>query len=644
MSLLFRLRKPLVTSIIISILIFSIAFGLYFFFRGSAEHSIRELLFDQQKQRQVESTKSLSEQIESDLDRVIMRLELLAREPALQNGELGTQEASELLKQAESDINSQITSIDTLGLLNSSNILANISPDEYRKYIGLDRSQTEYVQEVNRSWQPYISSGFTGALGRYIIAIGVPITNLETGRHVGIITTAPLTIQFFERYGNILNINTQYILAVDRNGKYLTAAPPELVGKDFFGEEVQKLTKGNQDVYRLYENAVKFDEPGSTVFDAGGGEHLATAYPVVYGSQGQIMTVILSTPTAAIYSEIENALFIQKLQTIIILTAATSATSALIFLILRRNAALERKIEKRTSELRTANEELRNHDRIQKEFINIAAHELRTPIVPILNLSELLYSDLLLNSNVKGQQQQQEEEQQNEKLQMLQTILRNANRLLQLSEDILDVTRIESNTLKLRKERLNLDDIILNVVEDYRKQIKNDNVKLIYEPANSVTLIEADRRRLIQVISNLLNNAIKFTKEGTITVSATIQRSDVDRRNGRNEGAAAEEEEEELIIAVKDTGSGIDPELMPRLFTKFATKSYQGTGLGLYISKCIVEAHGGRMWAENNNDHSDNRKHQGATFYFTLPVLDMNEQTREGNEEEEARLVNDQLH
>jgi signal transduction histidine kinase len=644
MSLLFRLRKPLVTSIIISILIFSIAFGLYFFFRGSAEHSIRELLFDQQKQRQVESTKSLSEQIESDLDRVIMRLELLAREPALQNGELGTQEASELLKQAESDINSQITSIDTLGLLNSSNILANISPDEYRKYIGLDRSQTEYVQEVNRSWQPYISSGFTGALGRYIIAIGVPITNLETGRHVGIITTAPLTIQFFERYGNILNINTQYILAVDRNGKYLTAAPPELVGKDFFGEEVQKLTKGNQDVYRLYENAVKFDEPGSTVFDAGDGEHLATAYPVVYGSQGQIMTVILSTPTAAIYSEIENALFIQKLQTIIILTAATSATSALIFLILRRNAALERKIEKRTSELRTANEELRNHDRIQKDFINIAAHELRTPIVPILNLSELLYSDLLLNSNVKGQQQQQEEEQQNEKLQMLQTILRNANRLLQLSEDILDVTRIESNTLKLRKERLNLDDIILNVVEDYRKQIKNDNVKLIYEPANSVTLIEADRRRLIQVISNLLNNAIKFTKEGTITVSATIQRSDVDRRNGRNEGAAAEEEEEELIIAVKDTGSGIDPELMPRLFTKFATKSYQGTGLGLYISKCIVEAHGGRMWAENNNDHSDNGKHQGATFYFTLPVLDMNEQTREGNEEEEARLVNDQLH
>jgi signal transduction histidine kinase len=656
--LLSSLRKPLFSSIIISSLIFSTAFGLYFFYRGSAEDSVRELLFEQQKQQQIEKTRALSEQIESDLDRVAMRLEILAREPALQRGELSAQETSTLLKQAESDINSQITPIDTLGLLNSSNILVNISPDEYRKYIGLDRSQTEYVQEVNKSWQAYISSGFTGALGRYIIAIGIPITNLETGRHVGIITTAPFTVQFFERYGNILNINAEYILAVDRDGKYLTAAPPELVGKDFFGEEVQKLMNANPDVYRLYENAVRFGEPGSTVFDAGGGERFATAYPVVYGRQGQIMTLVLSTPTAAIYSEIENALFIQKLQTIIILTAAASATSALIFFILRRNAALERKIEERTSELRTANEELRNHDRIQKEFINIAAHELRTPIVPILNLSELLYSNVLLHSDIKGQQQQ-EEEQQNETLRMLQTILRNANRLHQLTEDILDVTRIESHTLKLRKERFNLNDAILNVVEDYRKQIANDissnkngDVKVIYEPANSITLVEADRRRLAQVIYNLLNNAIKFTKEGTVTVTTTIKRKeDVDRDSGA--AAAAEE----VIIAVKDTGTGIDPELMPRLFTKFASKSYQGTGLGLFISKSIIEAHGGKMWAENNNNNDENSnkndygghgsdtKHNGATFYFTLPVADMIEERRRGKEEEEqaeARLVNEQ--
>jgi signal transduction histidine kinase len=461
---------------------------------------------------------------------------------------------------------------------------------------------------VNKSWQPYISSGFAGALGRYIIAIGVPITNLETGSHVGIIATAPLTTKFFERYGNILNINTQFIAAVDRDGKYLTAAPSELVGKDFFGEEVQNLMNRNPDVYRLYENAVRFGESGSAVFDAGFGERFATAYPVVYGPQGQIMTVILSTPTSAIYSEIENALFVQKLQTIIILVAATSAISALIFFILRRNAALERKVEERTSKLRTANKELRMHDKVQKEFINTAAHELRTPIVPILNLSELLYSKVLLSSNVKGQQQEQRQEEQRE---MLEVILRNANRLLQLTEDILDVTRIESHTLKLRKERFNLNDAILDVIEDYGKQITNANVKVMYQPGKSVTVVEADRRRLTQVISNLLNNAIKFTKEGTVTVT-TVKRKD--------DGDAVGE----IVVAVKDTGSGIDHELMPRLFTKFATKSYQGTGLGLFISKSIIEAHGGKMWAENNNDGDYDIKHNGATFYFTLPVVDTN--------------------
>jgi hypothetical protein len=131
-----------------------------------------------------------------------MQLELLAREPALQKGELTSQETSTLLKQVDSDINSQITPIDTLGLLNSSNMLVNISPDEYRSYIGLDRSQTGYVKEVNKSGQPYISSGFSGALGRYIIAIGIPINNLETRRHVGTIATAPLTSKFFEHNGN----------------------------------------------------------------------------------------------------------------------------------------------------------------------------------------------------------------------------------------------------------------------------------------------------------------------------------------------------------------------------------------------------------------------------------------------------------
>jgi two-component system sensor histidine kinase VicK len=257
-------------------------------------------------------------------------------------------------------------------------------------------------------------------------------------------------------------------------------------------------------------------------------------------------------------------------------------------------------------------EKLKGNEKMQKEFINIAAHELRTPIVPILNLSELLYSNAK-----EGQQRQIQEEQQKE---MLEIILRNANRLHQLTEDILDVTRIESQILQIRKERFNLNDLILSIVEHYRKQIANSNVKVIYESGNGITLVEADRQRMIQVISNLLDNALKFTQEGTVTVT-TIERKD--------DGDGAGGGEAEVVVSIKDTGTGIDPELIPRLFTKFATKSYQGTGLGLFISKSIIEAHGGKMWAENNNNNnSKNRKHEGATFYFTLPVVGMNEQQK----------------
>jgi two-component system, OmpR family, sensor histidine kinase VicK len=288
------------------------------------------------------------------------------------------------------------------------------------------------------------------------------------------------------------------------------------------------------------------------------------------------------------------------------------------------------------------NEKLQQADKVKREFINIAAHELRTPIVPILNLSELLYSKIKELQQVDGQEER-------EILEMLEIILRNANRLHQLTEDILDVTRIESNTLKLRKERFNLNDAILKIIEDYRKQIakgsssSNSNLKLIYEPANTSSynmLVEADKRRLIQVISNLLDNAIKFTQEGTGSISISIikRKEGADNDGEVQEGQGAEEgaeAQEEVTIAVKDTGTGIDPELMPRLFTKFATKSYQGTGLGLFISKSIVEAHGGKMWAENNSVSSTDRKEKGATFYFTLPI-------KNTTSIEEARPVNEQ--
>jgi signal transduction histidine kinase len=240
-------------------------------------------------------------------------------------------------------------------------------------------------------------------------------------------------------------------------------------------------------------------------------------------------------------------------------------------------------------QLEESNKQLKVHDKMQKEFINIAAHELRTPIQPILGLSEVLQSKI----------------NDSEQRELLNIVSRNAKRLQRLTEDILDVTRIESQSLGLEKEKFIFDDLVLSIVEEYKKQIEHDNkskIKLVYNPIEDNNIIVyADRLRITQVISNLIDNAIKFTEEkrgGTVSVN-------IKKKNDRR-----------VIVCVKDTGIGIDSEIMPRLFTKFATKSFKGTGLGLFISKEIIEAHDGKIWAENNIDG------KGATFNFSLPILD----------------------
>jgi two-component system sensor histidine kinase VicK len=234
-------------------------------------------------------------------------------------------------------------------------------------------------------------------------------------------------------------------------------------------------------------------------------------------------------------------------------------------------------------------EQLKVHDKMQKEFINIAAHELRTPIHPILCLSELLRSKISDNNN-------------DEQKELLDTIIRNAKRLQRLADDILDVTKIESQSLQLKKERFNITQMILNALADYRrrndtnKEEQKEKIKVVVAFKEDI-FVEADRARMNQVIFNLISNAFKFTGEEEGIVSIT-----------------AEKKDNQILVSVKDSGSGIDSEILPILFSKFASRSFSGTGLGLFISRNIVEAHGGRIWAENNPNG------KGATFSFSLPL------------------------
>ena len=215
---------------------------------------------------------------------------------------------------------------------------------------------------------------------------------------------------------------------------------------------------------------------------------------------------------------------------------------------------------------------------MQTEFINIAAHELRTPIMPILVNIELL-EDQLGKDNLE-----------------IKIIARNAKRLQRLTENILSVARLESKSFTLKTEVFNLNDVISTVVKDESVQLSNDSIDIVHETDAEDIQVDADRDRIAQVIYNLLHNAIKFTDMGKIVITSKYTKDSVQ-------------------VSVSDSGKGVDPKIISILFSKFVTKSEKGTGLGLYICKGIIEAHGGKIWAENMLE-----KQQGATFSFSLPI------------------------
>ncbi len=189
---------------------------------------------------------------------------------------------------------------------------------------------------------------------------------------------------------------------------------------------------------------------------------------------------------------------------------------------------------------------------------------------------------------------------------MSDIIIRNTKRLQSLIESILDVTKIEGNMFVLCKEKFSLSGLILSIMQEYKNNLDKDKtIEFEYKNDDIDIEIYGDRNRLYQGISKLISNSVKFIpKAGKITIN--IKKEIDDKYDNKSNEIA--------IISVKDTGIGIDMEILPRLFEKFVSNSFQGPGLGLYISRKMIEAHGGKIWAENNKDG------KGATFSFSLPI------------------------
>jgi signal transduction histidine kinase len=484
------------------------------------------------------------------------------------------------------------------------------------EFEGLDLSFREYYSQPKQSLGPYYSTLFEGLDGSPRLSVSYPaIEGAGSSASFSGVVVATMDVRTIGQFVQE-QLSPEYSSSVgllDREGVILySSSPTQNLGKNIFGEEIQsgipadikeRLNQFLQDSLSGNSGSGEFSSQGRTSTIAYG--------PVrVLGNEFAVLYVISPHELAA------SALaLIEQQRTLNIFSIAIigGIAAALASAVAVWNKRLSKEVSTKTSELKFANEslaesnsqlqssnakliesnkelaqayeQLKVHDRLQNEFVNIAAHELRTPIQPLLGAAELMEIQFAGKEKIEVTRPE------------IEMILRNAKRLERLSSDILEISRIESGALKLNKEDFSLAYIIADAVRDARAQstFDPDRQTITYNPDD--IFVHADREKIAEVITNVLTNAIKFTKEGAISIV-----TERDRNNGL------------ALIQVKDTGIGIDPEILPRLFEKFATKSDKGTGIGLFISRKLVEAHGGSITGKNNKDIS------GATFSFTLPL------------------------
>jgi signal transduction histidine kinase len=551
----------------------------------------------------------LSELLIHDIQSITNNLRTLAAAPAIHNN-------MTILTQVLIDSTQASTKVLTDGyyLLDQNGRLiawSNSNGSSFGKTKSLDLGSLEYFIVPKKTHSPYYTSVMTSAdnVPRLYIAFPIMVPEAKFDKGGSIIATKTFKGVIVAAVNvNSIGKSLQSELSpeiisnvglMDKNGVFLYARNHALIGKNYLGDEFQSSVPPEiKDSYDGILGRSLQGNSGAEDITVRGNTTTISYQPVTIDGK-RLWTLYIGSPHS-LTSNVGLLIDQQKNFSTLAVVAIGAIAVGMAFLILSWNRRLKGAVDARTSELRranesliesnkllaSANEQLKVHDRMQSEFINVAAHELRTPIMPILGDAEYIEHKFDITDEIVEVDKE-----------TIASIIRNAKRLDRLASDILDVTRIESKSLKLNKEQFDLSDVLLTCVQDLREQMEDDdstgrNVKISYTPRS--ILVEADKGRITQVILNLLRNAIKFTSEGVISIDAFRK-------------------DDKVLVGVKDTGPGIDPEILPRLFSKFVTKSDKGTGLGLFISKSIIDAHRGTIWAENNADG------RGCTFTFSIP-------------------------
>jgi signal transduction histidine kinase len=592
----------MISSIVVAAIIFSVLTYQYYM-RNSSE--VQNIAIEHIQNTTFVKVSDLTHLLRNELDLISVNLELLSSSPEFIDKRI---EVGKIMLNAAQKTTANVVDfynwVDSNGTTIWSSSYANNTADV--KFKEFSTASQLYFGRVKDTLAPVYSNRLRLIDGQSGILIIYPIIDTQNQTLIKNNTTnkgfkgaisAGISSHSLNKFleNQISPLSSANISLVDSNGTMILTDIPKLINANIFDKKFNSLTersvadnKRGRTMIEVMRSAILNPKTGSTDI-VSGGKDLTISYAPVLSNGIHYFTAILILPHT-LASSLKDLVVQQKNFAIVAMVIIVLSSIGIFFVITYWNKGLRKVVYIQTKELQETTEKLTYHDKLQKEFIDIAAHEFRTPIQSVLGYSEMIHS------NLKNFEQ------------YFDKIIRNARRLEKLTEDILDVSRIESKNLQLSKSDFDLNQTIKQVIEDHQKEALDKELKMVFESKKNVPpTIYADEARLQQVINNLLSNAINFTKNGTITITTYTAQVDTNAEN-------SEPAKESIVVEIKDTGTGINPEMLPRLFEKFATRSESGTGLGLYISKSIVDSHGGKIWAYNNRDG------KGATFTFTLPI------------------------
>jgi len=619
-------------SIFISIILLAVILAILFYFTYSEiERSAKAVALGEIQNVSMTQTHDSGKIIENALMDIVTNLKTLVNSPSVQQSKDLKDIA--LLMNAGQYSTQQMTDyyriMDKNGkILATSNVLDN--HQQNNKSIDQDFNNRTYFTILKDTNKLYISNLMNSINNVPRFSISLPILINDVSKNDGINRTFSFnntnnefipTINGFKKIFNgiieasvridklekllelsMLSSEQNEVTLLDRNEMIMFNAKKDLIGKNFFSDTVQSSILNPLPLKEL-ENVNKFVKDAlngkSGIYNLNTTSQTSTFSARPISLEGdQFMTLLINKPYN-IDAEVIYFLNLQRNFSTITILIIVFVSSILGYFLFTWNKRLQTKVNNQTiklnqniKQLKEANKQLKVHDKLQKEFLNITAHELRTPIQSIMGYAEMIKSFPEKTSAY------------------LQPIERNAQRLYKLIQDILDITKIESGNLVLNKTQFDLQEKINNVLKDLKTAKKidgiNQDVQIIVHPSDSFKVF-ADKERIYQVISNLIRNATRFTSGNEAKIEIILSKVKKDK-----------EDNEWISVKIRDNGTGIDPEILPRLFSKFTTKSeFGGTGLGLYISKKIIEAHNGTIIGYNNNL---NGKIKGATFEFILPL------------------------